>query len=200
MNRPELTSERFISHPFKEGERLYRTGDLVRYLPDGNIDYLGRMDNQVKIRGFRIELGEIESTLQEHDLVKEVVVIVRENQSGDKRLVAYVVGEGSVEEWREYLKTKLPIHMIPSYFVEMKELPLTINGKVDRKSLPIPDYQGIQEGYAAPRNEREHKLSIIWERVLGSKRIGIYDNFLKLVEIQFLAFRLSLAQSKLVYS
>lgn len=177
MNRPELTSERFISHPFKEGERLYRTGDLVRYLPDGNIDYLGRMDNQVKIRGFRIELGEIESTLQEHDLVKEVVVIVRENQSGDKRLVAYVVGEGSVEEWREYLKTKLPIHMIPSYFVEMKELPLTINGKVDRKSLPIPDYQGIQEGYAAPRNEREHKLSIIWERVLGSKRIGIYDNF-----------------------
>ncbi len=106
LNRPELTSERFISHPFKEGERLYRTGDLVRYLPDGNIDYLGRMDNQVKIRGFRIELGEIESTLQEHDLVKEVVVIVRENQSGDKRLVAYVVGEGSVEEWREYLKTK----------------------------------------------------------------------------------------------
>lgn len=90
--------------------------------------------------------------------------------------------------------------MIPSYFVEMKELPLTINGKVDRKSLPIPDYQGTQEGYAAPRNEREHKLSIIWERVLGSKRIGIYDNFLKLVEIQFLAFRLSLVQSKLVYS
>ncbi|AFQ15020.1 non-ribosomal peptide synthase/polyketide synthase [Bacillus thuringiensis] len=180
LNRPELTSDRFISHPFKEGERLYRTGDLVRYLPDGNIDYLGRMDNQVKIRGFRIELGEIESTLQEHDLVKEVVVIVRENQSGDKRLVAYVVGEGSLEEWREYLKTKLPIHMIPSYFVEMKELPLTINGKVDRKSLPIPDYQGTQEGYAAPRNEREHKLSIIWERVLGSKRIGIYDNFFEI--------------------
>ncbi len=147
LNRPELTSERFISHPFKEGERLYRTGDLVRYLPDGNIDYLGRMDNQVKIRGFRIELGEIESTLQEHDLVKEAVVMVRENQSGDKRLVAYVVGEGSLEEWREYLKTKLPIHMIPSYFVEMKELPLTINGKIDRKSLPIPDYQGTQEGY-----------------------------------------------------
>ncbi|MEC2479753.1 amino acid adenylation domain-containing protein, partial [Bacillus cereus] len=166
LNRPELTSERFISHPFKEGERLYRTGDLVRYLPDGNIDYLGRMDNQVKIRGFRIELGEIESTLQEHDLVKEAVVMVRENQSGDKRLVAYVVGEGSLEEWREYLKTKLPIHMIPSYFVEMKELPLTINGKIDRKSLPIPDYQGTQEGYVAPRNEREHKLSIIWERVL----------------------------------
>ena len=180
MNRPELTSERFISHPFKEGERLYRTGDLVRYLPDGNIDYLGRMDNQVKIRGFRIELGEIESTLQEHYLVKEAVVMVRENQSGDKRLVAYVVGEGSLEEWREYLKTKLPIHMIPSYFVEMKELPLTINGKVDRKSLPIPDYQGTKEGYVAPRNEREHKLSIIWERVLGSKRIGMNDNFFEI--------------------
>ncbi|MCI0767842.1 non-ribosomal peptide synthase/polyketide synthase [Bacillus sp. TL12] len=180
LNRPELTSERFISHPFKEGERLYRTGDLVRYLPDGNIDYLGRMDNQVKIRGFRIELGEIESTLQEHYLVKEAVVTVRENQSGDKRLVAYVVGEGSLEEWREYLKAKLPIHMIPSYFVEMEELPLTINGKVDRKSLPIPDYQGTQEGYVAPRNEREHKLSIIWERVLGSKRIGIHDNFFEI--------------------
>ncbi|MFD0772072.1 non-ribosomal peptide synthase/polyketide synthase [Bacillus sp. CGMCC 1.60114] len=180
LNRPELTSERFISHPFKEGERLYRTGDLVRYLPDGNIDYLGRMDNQVKIRGFRIELGEIESTLQEHYLVKEAVVTVRENQSGDKRLVAYVVGEGSLEEWREYLKTKLPIHMIPSYFVEMEELPLTINGKVDRKSLPIPDYQGIKEGYVAPRNEREHMLSIIWERVLGSKRIGIHDNFFEI--------------------
>ncbi|SCN41681.1 non-ribosomal peptide synthetase [Bacillus wiedmannii] len=180
LNRPELTSERFISHPFKEGERLYRTGDLVRYLPDGNIDYLGRMDNQVKVRGFRIELGEIESTLQEHYLVKEAVVMVRENQSGDKRLVAYVVGEGSLEEWREYLKAKLPIHMIPSYFVEMEELPLTINGKVDRKSLPIPDYQGTQEGYVAPRNEREHKLSIIWERVLGSKRIGIHDNFFEI--------------------
>ncbi|MEI4623585.1 non-ribosomal peptide synthase/polyketide synthase [Bacillus pfraonensis] len=180
LNRPELTSERFISHPFKKSERLYRTGDLVRYLPDGNIDYLGRMDNQVKIRGFRIELGEIESILQEHYLVKEVVVIVRENQSGDKRLIAYVVGEGSLEEWREYLKTKLPIHMIPSYFVEMEELPLTINGKVDRKSLPIPDYQGTQEGYVAPRNEREHMLSIIWERVLGSKRIGIHDNFFEI--------------------
>ncbi|MGG2065340.1 non-ribosomal peptide synthase/polyketide synthase [Bacillus sp. S14(2024)] len=180
LNRPELTSERFISHPFKEGERLYRTGDLVRYLPDGNIDYLGRMDNQVKIRGFRIELGEIESTLQEHYLVKEAVVTVRENQSGDKRLVAYVVGEGSLEEWREYLKTKLPIHMIPSYFVEMEDLPLTINGKVDRKSLPIPDYQGTKEGYVAPRNEREHMLSIIWERVLGSKRIGIHDNFFEI--------------------
>ncbi|WP_144572332.1 non-ribosomal peptide synthetase [Bacillus paramycoides] len=180
LNRPELTSERFIPHPFKEGERLYRTGDLVRYLPDGNIDYLGRTDNQVKIRGFRIELGEIEATLQEHYLIKEAVVMVRENQLGDKRLVAYVVGEGGTEEWREYLKAKMPSHMVPSYFVEMKELPLTINGKIDRKSLPKPDYQGTQEGYVAPRNEREHMLSIIWERVLGSKRIGIHDNFFEI--------------------
>ncbi|RPK10893.1 non-ribosomal peptide synthetase [Priestia endophytica] len=180
LNRPELTSERFIRHPFKEGERLYRTGDLVRYLPDGNLDYVGRMDNQVKIRGFRIELGEIEATLQEDFLVKEAVVMVREKQPGDKRLVAYVVGEGSKEEWREYLKTKMPNHMVPSYFVEMEELPLTINGKIDRKSLPIPDYQGTQEGYVAPRNEREQILSVIWERVLGSKRIGIHDNFFEI--------------------
>ncbi|MED3729577.1 condensation domain-containing protein, partial [Priestia filamentosa] len=180
LKRPELTSERFIRHPFKEGERLYRTGDLVRYLPDGNLDYLGRMDNQVKIRGFRIELGEIEATLQEDFLVKEAVVMVMENHPGDKRLVAYVVGEGSKEEWREYLKTKMPTHMIPSYFVEMEELPLTINGKIDRKSLPIPDYQGTQEGYVAPRNEREQILSVIWERVLGLKRIGIHDNFFEI--------------------
>ncbi|WP_459502279.1 non-ribosomal peptide synthetase [Bacillus sp. C1] len=177
LNRPELTSERFISHPFKEGERLYRTGDLVRYLPDGNLDYVGRVDNQVKIRGFRIELGEIEATLQEQPAVKEAVVMVREDQPGSKRLVAYVVGEGSKEEWREYLKAKLPSHMVPSYFVEMDELPLNINGKIDRKSLPVPDRQGIEEGYVAPRNEREQILATIWEHVLGTKPIGIHDNF-----------------------
>ncbi|MFE4130544.1 non-ribosomal peptide synthase/polyketide synthase [Peribacillus sp. YIM B13482] len=180
LNRPELTSERFIPHPFKEGERLYRTGDLVRYLPDGNLDYLGRMDNQVKIRGFRIELGEIEATLQEHHSVKEAVVMVREDQPGDKRFVAYVVGEGRKEEWREYLKAKLPTHMVPAYFVEMEELPLTLNGKIDRKSLPVPDRQGTEGGYVAPRNEREQILTVIWGRVLGTKTIGIHENFFEI--------------------
>ncbi|MGG4268475.1 condensation domain-containing protein, partial [Peribacillus simplex] len=180
LNRPELTSERFIPHPFKEGERLYRTGDLVRHLPDGNLDYLGRVDNQVKIRGFRIELGEIEATLQEHLSVKEAVVMVREDQPGDKRLVAYVVGEGRKEEWREYLKAQLPSHMVPAYFVEMEELPLTINGKIDRKTLPVPDRQGTEGGYVAPRNEREQILTMIWERVLGTKPIGIHENFFEI--------------------
>ncbi|MDP1419335.1 non-ribosomal peptide synthase/polyketide synthase [Peribacillus simplex] len=180
LNRPALTSERFISHPFKEGERLYRTGDLVRYLPDGNLDYLGRLDNQVKIRGFRIELGEIEATLQEHLSVKEAVVMVREDQPGDKRLVAYVVGEGRKEEWREYLKAQLPSHMVPAYFVEMEELPLTLNGKIDRKTLPVPDRQGTEGGYVAPRNEREQILTMIWERVLGTKPIGIHENFFEI--------------------
>ncbi|MGM0887833.1 MAG: non-ribosomal peptide synthase/polyketide synthase [Bacillota bacterium] len=180
LNRPELTSERFISHPFKEGERLYRTGDLVKYLPDGNLDYIGRLDNQVKIRGFRIELGEIEATLQEHLSVKEAVVMVREDQPGDKRLVAYVVGEGRKEEWREYLKAQLPSHMVPAYFVEMEELPLTLNGKIDRKTLPVPDRQGTEGGYVAPRNKREQILTMIWERVLGTKPIGIHENFFEI--------------------
>ncbi|MFJ7936972.1 non-ribosomal peptide synthase/polyketide synthase [Peribacillus sp. NPDC096622] len=180
LNRPELTSERFISHPFKEGERLYRTGDLVRYLPDGNLDYLGRLDNQVKIRGFRIELGEIEATLQEHLSVKEAVVMVREDQPGDKRLVAYVVGKGRKEELREYLKAQLPSHMVPAYFVEMEELPLTLNGKIDRKTLPVPDHQGTEGGYVAPRNKREQILTMIWESVLGTKQIGIHENFFEI--------------------
>ena len=117
LNRPELTSERFIPHPFKEGERLYRTGDLVRYLPDGNLDYLGRIDNQVKIRGFRMELGEIEANLESHPSVKEAVVLIREDQPGDQRLVAYVVGEGSIYEWREHLKRQVPNYMVPAHFI-----------------------------------------------------------------------------------
>lgn len=122
LNRPELTAERFIPHPFSSdpGARLYRTGDLARYLPDGNLDYLGRIDHQVKIRGFRIELGEIESALNAHVSIKEAVVIVREDQPGDKRLVAYVVGDGNVGEWRDYLKAELPSHMVPSGFVMME--------------------------------------------------------------------------------
>ena len=155
LNRPDLTQDRFIPHPFKEGERVYRTGDLVRYLPDGNLEYVGRIDHQVKIRGFRIELGEIEATLQRHTLVNEVIVMVQEDYPGDPRLIAYVVGDGDAQKWRDYLKDQLPNYMIPAYFVGLNAFPLTPNGKIDRKALPAPERQEIASGYIAPRTSTE---------------------------------------------
>ncbi|MBJ7961307.1 amino acid adenylation domain-containing protein [Bacillus cereus group sp. N28] len=182
LNRQELTAERFIPHPFNsEPEaRLYRTGDLARFLPDGNLDYRGRIDHQVKIRGFRIEIGEIESTLNVHASIKEAVVIVREDQPGDKRLVAYVVGNGNVGAWREYLKAKLPSYMVPSGFVMMEAIPLTANGKVDREALPMPEEKQINSEAVAPRNSNEKILATIWKQVLGVKNVGIYDNFFEI--------------------
>ena len=182
LNRPELTAERFISHPFSSNPkaRLYRTGDLARYLPDGNLDYRGRIDHQVKIRGFRIEIGEIESTLHTYASVTEAVVIVREDQPGDKRLVAYVVGDGNVDAWREYLKAKLPSYMVPSGFVAMEAIPLTANGKVDREALPMPEEKQINSECVGPRNSNEQILTTIWKRVLGVKKVGIYDNFFEI--------------------
>ncbi|EJR97191.1 non-ribosomal peptide synthetase [Bacillus mycoides] len=182
LNRQELTAERFIPHPFNsEPEaRLYRTGDLARFLPDGNLDYRGRIDHQVKIRGFRIEIGEIESTLNVHASIKEAVVIVREDQPGDKRLVAYVVGNGNVGAWRVYLKAKLPSYMVPSGFVMMEAIPLTANGKVDREALPMPEEKQINSEAVAPRNSNEKILATIWKQVLGVKNVGIYDNFFEI--------------------
>ncbi|PGM50751.1 non-ribosomal peptide synthetase [Bacillus thuringiensis] len=182
LNRPELTAERFISHSFSSDlkARLYRTGDLARYLPDGNLDYRGRIDHQVKIRGFRIEIGEIESTLHTYAYVKEAVVIVREDQPGDKRLIAYVVGDGNVDAWREYLKAKLPSYMVPSGFVAMEAIPLTANGKVDREALPMPEEKQINSECVGPRNSNEQILTTIWKRVLGVKKVGIYDNFFEI--------------------
>ncbi|AZJ20583.1 non-ribosomal peptide synthetase [Bacillus wiedmannii bv. thuringiensis] len=182
LKRPELTAERFISHPFSSDPkaRLYRTGDLARYLPDGNLDYRGRIDHQVKIRGFRIEIGEIESTLHTYASVKEAVVIVREDQPGDKRLVAYVVGVGNVDAWREYLKAKLPSYMVPSGFVVMEAIPLTANGKVDREALPMPEEKQINSESVGPRNSNEQILTTIWKQVLGVKKVGIYDNFFEI--------------------
>ncbi|RFT61530.1 non-ribosomal peptide synthetase, partial [Bacillus clarus] len=179
LNRPELTSERFISHPFKEGERLYRTGDLVRYLPDGNLDYLGRIDNQVKIRGFRIELGEIEANLESHPSVKEAVVLIREDQPGNQRLVAYVVGEGSMHEWREHLKRQVPNYMVPAHFIEVDAIPLTTNGKVDRKAL---NSLTIQRGSTfstpiIPRDEIEYQLIRIWQDLLQIEDVHVNDDF-----------------------
>jgi len=186
LGRPALTAERFIPDPFGAGERLYRTGDLARFLPDGEIEYLGRIDHQVKIRGFRIELGEIEAALLKHDSVREAVVVAREAAAGDLRLVAYLSGvDGNVPavpELRAYLKETLPEHMIPSLFVALERLPLTPNGKVDRKALPAPEQSrpDTGEGYVAPRGPVEEMLAGIWSEVLGAERVGAEDNFFDL--------------------
>ncbi|WP_375501417.1 amino acid adenylation domain-containing protein [uncultured Nostoc sp.] len=184
LNRPELSASKFIANPFshEEGARLYKTGDLARYLRDGNIEYLGRIDNLVKIRGFRIELGEIEAVLSEHPQVQQAVVIAREDTPDDKRLVAYVVSnqdQFSTSELRGFLKEKLPDYMVPSVFVMQSVLPLTSNGKVDRKALPTPDLStsDLSEGFVAPSTPTEEILAKLWMEVLGRKQVGIYDNF-----------------------
>ncbi len=180
--RPELTAEKFVPHPFSEqaGARMYRTGDLARYRSDGRVEFLGRSDQQVKLHGFRIELGEIEAVLRKQHGVQDAVVIVRE-----ERLVGYVVRTGeaiSMSEWRSLLSEQLPEYMIPAVVVELRELPLTSNGKVDRKALPEPDGARPRLGssYEAPRNEVEAELCRIWAAVLGLERVGIHDNFFEL--------------------
>ncbi len=183
INRPELTAEKFVDNPFEMGKRMYKTGDLARWLPDGNIEFLGRIDHQVKIRGFRIELGEIENTLIKHDNIKETVVIDREDEHGNKFLCAYIVSdkELNISEVRKYLKNSLPEYMIPSYFVQLEVMPMTANGKIDRKALPKLEGE-INTGkeYEAARNEVEEKLVEVWEEVLGVKKISINDNFFDL--------------------
>ncbi|MGE0127963.1 MAG: amino acid adenylation domain-containing protein [Blastocatellales bacterium] len=188
LNRPELTAERFIPDPFgaEAGARLYRTGDLARYLADGDLEYLGRIDHQVKIRGFRIELGEIEAVLAAHTAVQEAIVLARDDKPLASRLVAYLVTKPdaapSISELREFLKQKLPEYMTPAAFVMLDALPLTENGKLDRRALPAPDAARpeLEEAYAAPRNVREETLAKIWAGVLGLERIGIHDNFFEL--------------------
>jgi len=185
LNRPELTAERFINNPFEAvaDERMYKTGDLARWLRDGNIEYLGRIDNQVKVRGFRIELGEIEAELIKHPEVSEVVVTARDDKDGSKYLCAYIISERnlSVVELRDYLSVNLPEYMIPSYFSKIDILPLTPNGKVDRKALPDPTGD-INTGrdFVAPTNEVEEKLVEIWKEVLGVDKVGIHDKFFEL--------------------
>ena len=187
LNRPELTQQRFISNPFAEveGSRLYRTGDLARYLPNGELEYLGRIDNQVKIRGFRIELGEIEGLLAQHPAVWENLVIIREDEPGDKRLVAYVVPKPeqstTIQELRQFLGNQLPSYMIPNAFVLLESLPLTSNGKIDRRALPKPDLDSTQlEKFVAPRSPIEEMLAQIWTQVLKIEQVGIHDNFFEL--------------------
>ena len=233
LNRPDLTAEKFIPTPFREADeqgsrgvgeknnffqpssnRVYRTGDLARYLPDGNIEYLGRIDHQVKIRGFRIELGEVEEVLNQHPAVQAAAVIDREDVPGQKRLVAYIVQneqfrsngglpalESSlnfqpqsklVPQIRSFLKQKLPDYMMPSAFVLLDALPLTPNGKIDRRSLPIPDPNrlDLEQSFVAPRTPQEEILASIWAEVLGLERVGIWDNFIELGGHSLLAIQI----------
>ncbi len=183
LNRAELTKEKFIDHPYLDEERLYRSGDLARLLPDGEMEYLGRIDHQVKIRGFRIELGEIEKELLEHAAIREGVVLAKKDAEGQSYLVAYIVTETelAIVELRKYLAKTLPAYMIPSYFIRLDQLPLTSNGKLNRKALPEVDGY-IQTGreYIAPQNEVEEKLVQIWSEILGVERIGVEDDFFEL--------------------
>ena len=173
LNRPELTAEKFVANPFSNepGAKMYKTGDLGRWLPDGNIEYYGRIDDQVKIRGYRIELGEIEKILQQSGLVNEAVVLARENKDGNKQLVGYIVPAKnfSREEITDYLRSRMPEYMVPALWVELKSLPLTPNGKINKKALPAPQESGqYSNEYAAPRNEVETKLVEVWQDLLGT--------------------------------
>jgi acyl carrier protein len=188
LNQPELTAEKFIPNHFSHEPkaRLYKTGDLVRYLANGNMDYLGRTDHQVKLRGFRIELGEIETLLSQHPGVREAVVLIRENISGNKYLVAYMIPNQEQalisSELRNFLKEQLPQYMVPSAFVTLDTLPLTPNGKVDRKALPNPESvrSELATAYVGPRTEMEQTIATVWQEVLGVEKLGMHDNFFDL--------------------
>ncbi|WP_240037057.1 amino acid adenylation domain-containing protein [Paenibacillus amylolyticus] len=182
LNQPELTAEKFVEHPFAPGERLYRTGDLARWLPDGNMEYLGRIDHQVKIRGFRIEIGEIEEQLLKIDSVQETIVMAREGKSGQE-LCAYLVASHplTLGELRSTLAQNLPNYMIPAHFVQLPRMPLTPNDKIDRKALPVPEGNALIGGeYVAPRNEVERTLADVWQAVLNADRVGVTDHFFEL--------------------
>src|SRR6266516_3928945 len=188
LNRPELTAERFIPHPFSNepGACLYRTGDLARYRPDGTIEHLGRLDFQVKLRGFRIELGEIETVLSQHPGVRLAVVVAREDASGDKRLVAYIVLHEkrivTLSELQSHVMKQLPTYMVPSAFMLLETFPLTSNGKIDRLALPAPKHTRpeLQEDFVAPRTSVEEAVRGIWLQILKIEQIGIHDDFFEL--------------------
>nr|MDQ2716747.1 amino acid adenylation domain-containing protein [Chloroflexota bacterium] len=198
FNRPELTLARFVPNPFSRepGARLYRTGDRARYLPDGNLEYLGRFDHQVKLRGMRIELGEIETALSQHPAVSEAAVALREDRPGDQRLIAYVVRQSGEEtatsDLQRYLSLHLPGYMVPGVFVLLDALPLTPNGKVNRRVLPTPDYQDStrETTYVAPQLTIHYQLVQIWEELLTVRPIGIRDDFFALGGHSLLAARL----------
>ncbi|MDM5301989.1 non-ribosomal peptide synthase/polyketide synthase [Bacillus subtilis] len=180
LNQPVLTEEKFVQHVHLPGQKMYKTGDLARWLPDGRIEYLGRIDHQVKIRGYRIEIGEVEAAIFNLEKVREAAVVAREDEDGAKQLYAYYVGEPSLTaaQFRDDLSRKLPDYMIPSYFIHLEHIPLTSNGKIDLKALPAAEEKTRMDNeYIAPRNPTEELLASIWQEVLGAERIGILDNF-----------------------
>jgi amino acid adenylation domain-containing protein len=196
LNRPKLTAERFIKDPFSDelDARLYKTGDLARYLPDGNIEYLGRIDFQVKLRGYRIELGEIESLLRQHSSVKDAVAIVREDTPGDQRLTAYVIPEDNADNTQalmNMLKAKLPEYMVPTDIVFLETFSLTTSGKIDRKSLPEPAHDRLRLGneFTAPRSPYEKRIARIWGEIMALENPGLHDNFFELGGHSLLATR-----------
>jgi acyl-coenzyme A synthetase/AMP-(fatty) acid ligase len=184
LGRPELTAEKFVPNPFGEG-RLYKTGDLARYRADGVIEYLGRLDHQVKLRGFRIELGEIEDALRQHPAIKDAAVVLRED-AGEKRLAAYCVPRSAaaidIASVTASLRARLPDYMTPAAFVFLDLLPLSANGKLDRRALPAPDWEHHRTGseFVAPRNDTEEKIASAWRQILKVDRIGVHDDFFDL--------------------
>ena len=198
LNQPEITAEKFVPHPFglKAGTRLYKTGDVARYLPNGTIEFLGRLDHQMKLRGFRIEPGEIESALRQYQRVNEAAVILREDVPGDKRLVAYVTPTEGVTvkpaEMRNYLKGQVPDYMVPSTIVVLDSMPLTANGKIDPKRLPLPDQSDSvsERNYIPPSTDVERTLAEMWCQLLQLNRVGIHDDFFELGGHSLLATRL----------
>jgi hypothetical protein len=181
----QKTSAKFITHP-RTGERLYRTGDLGRYLPDGNIEFVGRVDFQIKIRGYRIEAGEIEAALNQHPGVRSTVITAVGEERNKERLVAYIVPDEkptpTIEELSEFLKKKLPDYMLPSAFVFLDALPLSANGKVDRRALPTQEglLQKLEVSYVAPQTEIEQIIATVWQELLGVEKVGVNDNFFDL--------------------
>ncbi|RJG17684.1 non-ribosomal peptide synthetase [Paenibacillus thiaminolyticus] len=182
LNRAELNAEKFVPHPYKPGERMYRSGDEVRWLLDGNLEYLGRLDQQVKVRGYRIEPGEVSHRLLQHPAVREALVTAEREEGGHACLCAYLVTERecTVSELRAHLANSMPEYMIPSYFVKVEQFPLLPSGKINVKALPAPDLTEAGAEYAAPRNFIEETLAAIWQEVLGAERVGIYDHFFEL--------------------
>ncbi|MDO3625447.1 amino acid adenylation domain-containing protein [Mucilaginibacter sp. BT774] len=193
LNRPELTKEKFIADPFKNEKRIYRTGDLGRWLPDGNLEYVGRADDQVNIRGFRIELQEIASVLRKHHKVREAIIIAASINETDNELIAYTAGDATANELKDYLKEQLPLYMVPGYYVHLDSIPITITGKVDRKALPIPESSVIfKPPHIAPSTEIEKSLVKLWAKVLNipEKTIGLKNDFFDLGGHSIKAIRL----------
>jgi non-ribosomal peptide synthetase component F len=195
LNRPDLTATAFIDHPFSNisGARLYRTGDKAKWLPDGNIIYLGRIDDQMKWNGHRIEPGEIETVLQRAPGVKQAVVMLPEDERGNKRLVAYIVTQSTFNRQLllAHARSHLPEYMIPQVFAEVEEIPVTTIGKIDRKKLAAIELGAATiESFVAPGNELEETLVKIWQHILGLERVGIYDNFFELGGNSLLLMRL----------